>query len=333
MKKITLSILTIFIVTVVSTAFISQNKNKVNPEDSVYQLLLKWGYKPVKHELTYTPEQVDIGKQLIEVGKSKTPEGKVSKRISKHFVCTDCHNTVREDKSLFAPTPEDRLDYAVKNNIPFLQGTTLWGIVNRETWYNDDYKVKYGSLVDSARHSLKGSIQLCAKECSQGRTLDQWELDAILAYLWDNELKIKDLELNDTDLSKLDAEPNDKKIELLRSKYMLASRAHFSKPPADKMKGFDYWGDPVKGEQLFHNSCQVCHDKNGPSKVEFDDSKATKRAFWNGLNSHHSIYDIVRDGTHPYNGHKPYMPLYPKERMSDKQIEDLKAYFKTALHH
>ena len=160
MRKVVLSIFVVCVGIALSMSFVEKKSTKISPEDSVYQLLKQWGVKPVKHEIEYTLEQVKNGKQLVEVGKSINPDGKKSKRISRHFVCTDCHNTVRENNSLFNPTPENRLDYAIKNNIPFLQGTTLWGIVNREKWYNDDYEIKYGSLVDSARNSLKSSIQL-----------------------------------------------------------------------------------------------------------------------------------------------------------------------------
>ena len=39
--------------------------------------------------------------------------------------------------------------------IPFLQGTALYGAVNRTSFYNGDYEKKYGSLVSKARNDLR----------------------------------------------------------------------------------------------------------------------------------------------------------------------------------
>ena len=39
-----------------------------------------------------------------------------------------------------------------------------------------------------------------------------------------------------------------------------------------------------------------------------------------------SVYEIVRRGTNPIAGYKPYMPHYTQEKLSNQQIEDLVAY-------
>ena len=64
--------------------------------------------------------------------------------ISKYYVCTTCHNLEIEDPDLRVSDPETRLTFAKENDLPFLQGSTFKGIVNRESWYNDDYVKKYG---------------------------------------------------------------------------------------------------------------------------------------------------------------------------------------------
>ncbi len=110
---------------------------------------------------------------------------------------------------------------------------------------------------------------------------------------------------------------------------MLESKATFLEMPQDKKKGYKETGNPEKGKQVFNQSCQVCHDKNGPSHVELDNTRAVARSFIKGIAKKNSLYDYVRNGTYPYNGHKPYMPLYPKERMSNQQVEDLRAYFES----
>ena len=165
-----------------------------NAETSVYSVLKEFGEPAVSHELSkVTPEMVARGEELVLNGRMQGPNAKLKTRVSKYFVCTDCHNTEREDPILTVIDPEARLEFAIKNGLPFLQATTLWGVVNRDVWYNDDYENKYGELVKEARHDLREAIQLCATECSQGRLLDEWEMESVLAYLWSLELKLGDL--------------------------------------------------------------------------------------------------------------------------------------------
>ena len=39
-----------------------------------------------------------------------------------------------------------------------------------------------------------------------------------------------------------------------------------------------------------------------------------------------SIYQIIRHGTYAASGHREYMPLYTQEKMSNQQVEDLRAF-------
>ena len=43
----------------------------------------------------------------------------------------------------------------------------------------------------------------------------------------------------------------------------------------------------------------------------------------------HSIYQVIRWGVDSKSGKRSYMPQYPKERMSDQMVEDLRAYIKS----
>ena len=135
------------------------------------------------------------GKELVLYGKTSKPNGGKTKKQSKHFVCTSCHNIQREDPDLTVSDPQARLEYVQKNGMPFLQGTTLYGAVNRTSFYNGDYEKKYGDLVKPARNSIREAIQLCAVECAQGRRLENWELESVLSYLWTIGLKMEDLGL------------------------------------------------------------------------------------------------------------------------------------------
>src|SRR5687768_8146241 len=101
------------------------------------------GTRPA-HYIQTTPEMVNRRRMLFLTGRAIGPDGNESRLQSKHYKCTNCHNTVREDPVLNNSDPEARLTYSNEMGLPFLQGTTMWGVVNRETWYNGDYFTKYG---------------------------------------------------------------------------------------------------------------------------------------------------------------------------------------------
>lgn len=314
---------------------ITKDKNRWNKNTSVYDVLQAIGDERPKHLWGRTNDSALIqkGKEIVFEGVTTGPDGKKTKQQSKYFVCTDCHNTVKEDPDLSNPNPEARLDYAVENRIPFLQGTTLYGIVNRETWYNDDYIKKYGDLVKSSRDTLENAIQLCATVCSQGRALSDWEMEAVLGYFWSIDLKLKDLGLSDKDYKKLfaakkDKHKNEELIKWVKSKYFLASPANFIDPPEDKSKGYPVEGDPVEGEKIYKYSCMTCHWYEGVTNFEMDTTKLVYNKLAKKLSKddNYSIYEIVRRGTKPKPGYKPYMPHYPVDRLSNKQVESLVAF-------
>jgi len=182
-----------------------------------------------------------VGEDIVKYGISKRPGEKKSRRQSKHFVCTSCHNVEREDPNLAFPTPEARLNYTIEKGLPFLQGTTLYGAVNRDSYYNGDYEKKYGELIKPARHDIRGAIQLCAVECAQGRKLKDWEIESVLAYLWTIDLKVKDVNLTDIDKDFLgyileNMGDKDKGLKLLDDKYAKKSEATFLDPKAHLRK-------------------------------------------------------------------------------------------------
>ncbi len=76
-------------------------------------------------------------------------------------MCTTCHNLEREDPDLRVSDPEARLPYVKKKGIPFLQGTTFRGIVNRESWYNDDYVRKYASCYSTTIPKVELGAEVC----------------------------------------------------------------------------------------------------------------------------------------------------------------------------
>lgn len=275
----------------------------------------------------------EIGEDIVKNGFSKRDGAKKSKRQSKHFVCTSCHNTEREDPDLSNPNPDDRLVYTAAKGMPFLQATTLYGAVNRSSFYNGDYEKKYGDLVVPARNDIREAIQLCAVECAQGRKLKDWEVESILAYMWDIDLKVNDLRLSDME-HKLFKEAYDQKevnenlSNGLLNSFSQGGEIHFVLPPVDRKLGYELDGDPARGEMIYENSCLHCHYQKEYSYFNLDRNKMTYNYMARKADdfSRHSIYQVIRYGTFSMYGKKSYMPKFPAEKMSDQQVEDLRAY-------
>ncbi|HAE29646.1 MAG TPA: hypothetical protein DCF89_00920 [Flavobacteriales bacterium] len=277
------------------------------------------------------PEKVKKGSELVLSGRTTSPNGKPTKKQSRYFVCIDCHNVVREDPVLEDPNPESRLKYAVEHKIPFLQGTTLFGVVNREHWYNDDYLKKYGGLVAPARDTLVNAIQLCATTCSQGRLFEDWELEAVLHYLHSIGLTVKDLGLNQSEIDKVtDVNSTDKigKSSLLKQHYSQISHATFLNPLSQSERKYGSNGSVDNGKLVYDNSCLHCHRDGGVTNFVLSHEKVDFSFLKKHLsgNGNKSVYYISRKGTYSINGYKPYMPNYTLERMSHQQLEDLAAY-------
>lgn len=314
---------------IIGFGFLTKPERKEAPSNNyVADVLFSLGEpKPDHYVENMTPEMIQRGKELIELGRTTTPDGKKSKYLSKFFKCTSCHNTVREDPDLKIVDPDMRLAYAEEMDISYLQGSTFYGIVNRETWYNDDYVKKYGDLVKPARNSLKESIKLCAVECSQGRQVEDWEMDAILAYFWS--IGLKESDINAVQLFQNSKLSPEERIEKIKSLYLLKSPAHFTDAPYSKEKGYEgLTGNADNGAIIYRRSCQHCHREKGESDVVLDESKPTLNWLKRNITSDSqlSIYQIIRYGTYAASGHREYMPQYTKEKMSDQQIEDLRAF-------
>ena len=166
--------------------------------------------------------------------------------------------------------------------------------------------------------------------------MENWEIDAVLAYYWSLELKMNEIDLTESDWKKLQKDGNDatKKeatIAWLKSKYATTSPAHFYDSPKDKSKGYEGTkpGNPEIGKDIYELSCVFCHKANkGVSHYILDDSKMSFQHLKNKMfrNSHMSIYQLIPYGTYAIPGHRPYMPHYPMERMTKQQVEDLRAY-------
>ncbi|MGB4931309.1 MAG: cytochrome c [Chitinophagales bacterium] len=308
-------------------------ENDYKPDAYVHDVLRDLGaVLPSYYPETISPEEVEKGRELVFQGRTTDPKGGKSQYISLYYVCTNCHNTVIEESVLSVNSdPEARLDYAIEHKLPFLQGTTFYGISNRESWYNDDYYKKYGDLVKAAKVDLRESIQLCAKECSKGRYLEKWEESAILSYYLANSYRLSDIfstsEIEELNSKKSNAAQHPALVTWIKSKYALKSPAAFVEPPYDQGNNLPV-GDPARGKAIYELSCQNCHKAYGCSDNVFDNSSFTFKKFNRDFDKDYWwLFKAVRHGFYGYPGHEPYMPHYTAERMSDKQVMDLKAYF------
>lgn len=326
----------LFIFFLASFFAVEQEKASVAEDMSVAEVLKKLGDKTIDHQPNMALKGVSVenGESIFLSGFSESAKGKKSKKQSKHFVCTSCHNIVPEDPDLSVLDPQTRLEYAAEKGIPFLQGTTMYGAVNRTDFYNGDYYKKYGDLVNKARNNIREAIQLCAVECAQGRKLKHWEIESILAYLWTLDLKMSDLTVSESEYEKLNAAVDNNSnqtdaIQLLKSKYSQASPATFITPPEDRKAGpANITGNPENGKLVYDLSCKHCHKDERYSFYKLDDSQLS----FAHLNKHfpkhsrYSVYQVGRWGTSPIPGKGAYMPQYTAERMSVQQLEDLRAY-------
>jgi cytochrome c5 len=323
----------------------SQEKIKVESnftftdETPVWEVLTYFGKVRLhKPDTSVKGATIQRGKELVLQGWTTTPEGKKGKRQSKFFVCTSCHNVSKEFDDLADNDPQNRLEYAAKNKLPFLQGSTLFGAVNRETFYNGDYQKKYGSVPDiaAAYYDLRKAIHVCATQCSQGRPLEKWEMESVMLYLQTLQLKMGDLNINKDDYEKIMFAIREN-TSLARAVDVIEAR-FMDKSPATFVDAMEYrtldsrieTNEPrfQNGKIIYDLSCKHCHAAKRYSFFELDDSRKTFQYLDNKMKqgSSHSAYKISRYGTSPINGKRAYMPQYTKEKMNDEQLIDLRVY-------
>lgn len=303
------------------------------------------------------------GKELYTNGFVETPPvgPGPSPILSKAFTCNRCHNLAREDPVLTDQNPEARLTYLRQNgsNLILAQGTTLWGAVNRVSFYNDLYSKYHGLCVPETTTdtqvsnggpdnqgkcaagtrtmnptSFEDAVQICSGYCSVGRYLVRWELDAMLAYFWDQELHLSDLALTEQEEKQVrralvplsrDANQVASARSLLMGKYLRAAGDTFRDIPAltpnpdgtitvgAYPNGESFVGDVQRGQEVYARACLQCHGTTimplaGPALV------ADVADF----------YLILADGR--VKPDQPYMPEFTLERLSRRQSADIQAY-------
>lgn len=289
---------------------------------------------PIHYMKSFDEELAKVGEQLITQGKANYKEHN-GKLISPYFNCTDCHNLVKEADDITNLDQQVRLDYLSANNLPFTAGSTFFGIYNRTKFYNDDYYKKYGDLVIDAKDTLANAVQLCAEYCASGRKLESWELNAVMNYFKREELRISDLGLNRSEIDllemALEKEVNEKEaLTLLKTSYIDRYHATFTGAMPENQRKYGSEGDADNGEKIYESACMYCHKNSRVTYLNLTDDVLSGKYLWKHRKGYDdlSVYQVVRWGTYPIIGRKQYMPLYPKEKMSNKQLEDLMAYIK-----
>ncbi|MCT4559906.1 MAG: cytochrome c [Crocinitomicaceae bacterium] len=316
--------------------FLPDTQTEAIEEATLESVLLALGEVKSKHHLPELDAKLAAqGEELVKYGKLKN--GLLgSKLISPYFVCTDCHSLTKEAEDGIANSPDERLTYAQKQNSAYLPASTFWGIYNRIAWYQGDYEKKYGGLIEKAKDDLRESIQVCAKYCSAGRFLEDWEVESILHYFKTLELKMNDLQLSDSERAQVNnlATLNDKEkqslLGILQKKYVRSEGATFLKTMPREERKYGEGGNVKNGEYLYEKSCMHCHFQGRVTHLKLDKDILTARMLERNLTEYNdeSIYQIVRYGTYTRAGRNQYMPLFTKEKMSDEQINDLVAYIK-----
>lgn len=327
-----------FSFTIVIFAFANRQKRISNYEntqtngipESVSEALIMLGdEKPIHHIEKIDPDSAQMGKEMVLYGSLKDGS---NERISRYFVCTDCHNQVLESANPADESPDAVLTYSKANNIPYLPASTFYSMYNKEHWYNGDYYKKYGDLVAPTRDSLYNAIQLCATQCSQGREMDHWEIRSVLHYYKTLELKVSDLKFTQEEKETLgELIVNDKKgaIKMIKSKYNQTNPATFGTNKIPEIEGYEPSAE--NGEYIFTKGCMHCHDpetgitnftmQNNPLTLRFLHRKKDKYNNW-------AVPHITRYGTYAMTGRKQYMPMYSFEKLSKEQMLDLLHYLK-----
>lgn len=289
----------------------------------------------------------DWGKELFLTAQTmRPPTGPApSPVLSDFYRCVDCHNNRREDVNLTVQDPEVRATMIENAPRPagadptplFLAtGTTLWGAVNRESFYNDSYQAYHGLEVVGERPmdptSLEDATQVCCQYCSVGRFAEPWEIVSLLTYFWDLEVKLADLELpkeiEAAAQARLrapgtaDAQEVQRMRDFLQRLYLRRAGDTYTAVPTEIGKEsigpypdkVEYQGDPTVGKRLYALACDRCHGADKPNETEGPDLVRDLKRF----------HTILSKGTEQDD--QPYMPMFTSQRLSRQQIVDIQAY-------
>lgn len=278
------------------------------------------------------------GEQLVTKGITVDFQGKTTARTSPKLTCIACHTVEREHPIFGTMDPQSRLEHADTAGLPFLPGAPLYGLVNRVAFFTDDYQKKFQhknkqALKDGHRN-IRLAIQACNKVYAKGRTLDNWEIESILSYLWTLELQMGDLKVPDTIVSIIQQSitsnlNGSKAVNLMRRYYPEVYPATLIAPIpyAERTEVSPVLNSYQNGKRVYKLSCLHCHANKRFSNFKLDRTRKTLSFLKKHLDSDskYSIYDVLRysPGSKASRSSSPH---YTAQRMSDQQIQDLRFY-------
>ena len=116
--KISLSLFLCAAITYITSSFIWKEATGIQESDRVLDVLWQLHDEMPQDYINLgnlNTQGINQGKNIVKTGFLNPNSKNKTKKQSKHFVCTDCHNIEKEDPDLTESHPENRLDYAVKN--------------------------------------------------------------------------------------------------------------------------------------------------------------------------------------------------------------------------
>lgn len=298
------------------------------------------GLGKVNVNALYKNPQHDVlkGEQLVTKGITVDFQGKTTPRTSPKLTCIACHTVTPEHPILGTMDPQSRLEHADTAGLPFLPGAPLYGLVNRVAFFTDDYqknfKHKHVQALKDGHRNIRLAIQACNKVYAKGRTLDDWEIESILSYLWTLELQMGDLKVPDTIVSIIEQaiasnKNGSKAVNLMRRYYPEVYPATLVAPIAFKKRPevSPVLNSYQNGKRVYKRSCLHCHANKRFSNFKLDRSQKTLKFLKKHLdtNSKYSIYDALRYSPGS-KANRSNVPHYTAQRMSNQQIQDLRFY-------
>lgn len=311
---------------------------EITDETKVWSVMS--GLGKVNVNALYKNPQHDVikGEQLVTKGVTVDFQGRTTPKTSPKLTCIACHTLEPEHPIFGTMDPQSRLEHADSAGLAFLPGAPLYGLVNRVAFFTDDYQKdfqhKHQQALKDGHRNIRLAIQACNKVYAKGRTLDNWEIESILSYLWTLELQMGDLKVPDTIVSIIEQSiatnlNGSKAVNLMRRYYPEVYPATLVAPiPREKRPEVS----PVlnsyqNGKRVYRLSCLHCHAGKRFSNFKLDRSQKTFNFLKKHLDtdSRYSIYDALRYSPGS-KANRSNIPHYTAQRMSDQQIQDLRFY-------
>jgi hypothetical protein len=320
---------------------ISFRRELFDDETPLWEVMSKLGKIRLNGLDNARQQDVDKGRELVNFGYTADFDNKKTTKIAE-LPCAVCHSLVPEYDDLGVIDPQKRLDYADSLGLPFLPASPLYGMVNRIYFFNGDYQSKYqhpkfGDLVKKGHNDIRVAMQACNSIFANGRTLEEWELESILAYLWTLEIRMKDLKFSEKDANDIESAlenntGNAKAVNLLRRVYPETYPATLISPALvnDRKRTSPILNNFANGRKVYERSCLHCHENKKYASPKLDSDQSTfnfLKKHIDDTTSRYSIYEALRYLPTPPRGlRNSHSPHFSKQRMSEEQLQDLRFY-------